>query len=160
MGPSFAQDSASGQSSCLRISDSKVITCSASSAIKRQVHSTLINAEACTPAIRSHERWNVLTATLQNKHTAVHACLIEKYTAWTKIYSHALESNRRKVLILNTLFKFINPPTCFQCASIKLYFKIRTQNTVLCTSRQLWLDFKRKECNGKEYTIQHYVTGI
>ena len=38
------------------ISDSEVITCSASSAIKRQVHSPLINAQACTPAISSHER--------------------------------------------------------------------------------------------------------
>lgn len=69
------------------IRDSKVITCSASSAIKRQVHSTLINAQACTPAISSHERWNVLNATLQNKHIAVNACVTQNYTTWAEAHS-------------------------------------------------------------------------
>lgn len=49
----------------------KVITCLASSAIKRQVHSYLINARACTAAVSAHEGWNILTETLQNKHTSV-----------------------------------------------------------------------------------------
>lgn len=55
--------------------DSKVITCMASSAIKWQVHSPLINAEARTPAISRQEGWNVLNEPLQNKHTAVHGCV-------------------------------------------------------------------------------------
>lgn len=59
---------------CCTFTDSKVITCLASSAIKWQVHSPLMNAEARTPAISSQEGWNVLNETLQNKHTAVHGC--------------------------------------------------------------------------------------
>lgn len=81
----------------LCINDAKVITCSASSAIKWQVHSTLINAEACTPAISGHERWNVLTAAPQNKHTAVRAWPAEKHTTWAKICSHFFEFNDDKI---------------------------------------------------------------
>lgn len=62
-------------SSVCAFTDSKVITCLASSAMKWQVHSPLINAEARTPAISSQEGWNVLNETLQNKHTAVHGCV-------------------------------------------------------------------------------------
>lgn len=76
----------------LCINDAKVITCSASSAIKWQVHSTLINAEACTPAISGHERWNVLAAALQNKHTAGK----KKHQTWTTTHSLFLELSHDK----------------------------------------------------------------
>lgn len=73
----------------LYISDAKVITCSASSAIKWQVHSALIYAEACTAAISGHERWNVLTAALQNKHMAVRASPTRKNTQPGQQYIHS-----------------------------------------------------------------------
>lgn len=69
MTASFARDCAvPALAPSLRINDAKVITCSASSAIKWQVHSGLINAEACAPAISGQGTWNVQTAALQNKH--------------------------------------------------------------------------------------------
>lgn len=64
--------------------DSEVITCLACSAMKWQVHSPLINAEARTPAISSQEEWNVLNETLQNKHTAVHGCVTSNHPTGAK----------------------------------------------------------------------------
>lgn len=105
------------------IRDSKVITCSASSVIKRQVHSNLINAEACTPAISSHERWNVLTETLQNKHhcsqglhnAELHSMSVD--TKVTKMHTQAYTLTGLK----SQLFSHFYP--------IKLLFSIQLHST-------------------------------